>query len=74
MNAVFAGMWHRDYSELCNCALSCTGYIITYCGCPIHRASKLQSKKALSTNESEYITLSMATRELCPLSSCKRNS
>ncbi len=31
-----AGMWHCDYSELCECALSRTGYIITYCGCPIH--------------------------------------
>jgi len=67
VDADFAGMWHREYSELQECALSRTGYIITYCGCPIHWASKLQSKIALSTTESEYITLSMASRELLPL-------
>jgi len=62
-----AGMWHCDYSELCECALSRTGYIITYCGCPIHWASKLQSEIALSTTESEYIALSMASREVLPI-------
>jgi hypothetical protein len=67
VDADFAGMWHREYSELCECALSCTGYVITYCGCPIHWASKLQSEIALSTTESEYIALSMASRELIPL-------
>lgn len=63
----FAGMWHQAHAELCDCALSWTGYIITYCGCPIHWASKLQTEIALSTTESEYIALSMATRELLPL-------
>jgi len=60
----FSGMWHRGYSELRECALSRSGYIITYCGCPIHWASKLQSEIALSTMESEYIALSMASRKL----------
>jgi len=67
VDADFAGMWHREYSELRECALSRTGYIITYCGCPIHWASKLQSEIALSTTESEYIALSMASRELIPI-------
>lgn len=67
VDADYAGMWHREYSELKECALSRTGYIITYCGCPIHWASKLQSEIALSTTESEYIALSMASRELLPL-------
>jgi len=67
VDADFAGMWHWEYSELRECALSCTGYIITYCGCPIHWASKLQSEIALSTTESEYIALSMASRELLPI-------
>jgi hypothetical protein len=67
IDADFAGMWHREYSELRECALSCTGYIITYCGCPIHWASKLQSEIALSATESEYIALSIASRELLPL-------
>jgi beta-xylosidase len=65
--ADFAGLWHRDFDELRDCSLSCTGYVITYCGCPIHWASKLQSEIALSTTESKYIALSMATRELLPL-------
>jgi len=30
VDADFAGMWHREYSELRECALSRTGYIITY--------------------------------------------
>ena len=63
----FAGMWHREYSELRECALSRTGYIVTYCGCPVHWASKLQSEIALSTTESEYIALSMASRENLPI-------
>jgi len=67
VDADFAGLWHRDYAELKECALSRTGFIITYCGCPIHWASKLQNEIALSTTESEYIALSMATRELLPL-------
>jgi len=67
VDADFAGLWHRDHAELHECALSRTGYIITYCGCPIQWASKLQSEIALSTTESEYIALSMATRELLPL-------
>jgi len=67
VDADFTGLWHRDHAELRECALSRTGFIITYCGCPIHWVSKLQSEIALSTTESEYIALSMATRELLPL-------
>jgi hypothetical protein len=36
VDADFAGLWHRDHAELRECALSRTGFIITYCGCPIH--------------------------------------
>lgn len=67
VDADFAGLWHQEFSDLRDCALSRTGYIITYCGCPVHWASKLQTEVALSTAESEYIALSMATRELLPL-------
>jgi len=67
VNADFAGMWHREYSELQDYALSRSGYVITYCGCPIHWASKLQSKITLSTTEAEYIVLSRASHELIPL-------
>jgi hypothetical protein len=65
--ADFAGMYHREHSSQRENVLSRSGYIITFCGCPIHWASKLQTEIALSTTESEYIALSMATRELLPL-------
>jgi hypothetical protein len=43
VDADFAGLWHKDFAELRDCSLlSRTGYVITYCGCPIHWASKLQ--------------------------------
>jgi hypothetical protein len=67
VDADFAGMWHHEHSALRENVLSRTGYIITYCGCPIHWVSKLQTEIALSTTESEYLALSMATRELLPL-------
>jgi hypothetical protein len=67
VDADFVAMWHREYSKLRECALSRTGFIITYCGCPIHWVSKLQLEIALSTTESEFIALSMASRELLPL-------
>lgn len=67
VDADFAGLWHQQHSALRDCVLSRTGFIITYCGCPIHWASKLQSEIALSTTKSEYIALSMATRELIPI-------
>lgn len=63
----FARMRHGEYYELCECALSRTGYIIIYCGCPIHWATKLQSEIMLNTPESEYIAFSMARRELLPI-------
>ena len=37
-----------------------------YAGCPITWRSKLQTKIALSTTESEYIALSTAMREVIP--------
>jgi hypothetical protein len=67
VDADFAGMWHQEHTHLRENVLSRTGYIITFCGCPIHWASKLQTEIALSTTEAEYIALSMGTRELLPL-------
>ena len=67
VDADFAGTWHKEYSHLRDSVLSRTGFIITYCGCPITWASKLQTEIALSTTEAEYIALSMATRQLLPL-------
>jgi hypothetical protein len=66
VDAAFAGRWYREYSNLRDSVLSCTGYVITFCGCPVIWASKLHSEIALSTIESEYIALSTATRDLLP--------
>jgi hypothetical protein len=60
----FAGQWSRKTCQLRNSAVSCTGYVIIYCGCPIHWVSKLQSEIALSTTEAEYRALSMCLRDL----------
>ena len=38
-----------------------------HAGCPILWTSRVQSKVALSTTESEYIAISSATREVLPL-------
>jgi hypothetical protein len=67
VDADFAGLWHRNFAELRETALSRTGYIITFCGCPIFWKSKLQSEVALSTTEAEYIALSMCMRDLLPM-------
>jgi hypothetical protein len=40
---------------------------VTYAGCPIIWASKLQTEIALSSTESEYVALSQALREVLPL-------
>lgn len=63
----FTGMWHKEHSHLRHNILSRTGYVILFGGCPITWASKLQTEITLSTTESEYITLSSATRDLLPL-------
>ena len=44
-----------------------SGWAITYAGCPVTWASKLQTLTALSTTEAEYIALSTACRELIPM-------
>jgi hypothetical protein len=41
--------------------------MITYAGCSLVWCSKLQTEIALSTTESEYISLSAALREVIPL-------
>ena len=67
VDADFAGTWHKEFAQLRESVLSRTGFLITYCGCPVTWSSKLQSEIALSTTEAEYIALSMATRQLIPL-------
>ena len=48
-------------------ARSRTGYVISYGGCPVIWASRLQTEIALSTTEAEYIALSSALREVIPM-------
>jgi len=48
-------------------ARSRMGYLITYAGCPMHWASKMQTEIALSSTEAEYIALSQAMREVIPI-------
>ena len=66
VDADFAGGWATGDGTQPETVLSRTSYIISYAGCPIYWASKLQTEIALSTTEAEYIALSTATREVLP--------
>jgi hypothetical protein len=68
VDADFAGNWHKDTSAVdVMTAKSRSGYTVTYAGCPIMWASKLQTEVALSTTEAEYISLSQSLRDTIPL-------
>ena len=68
VDASHAGEWNRSDAEFNpDTARSRTGYVLTYAGCPLIWASKLQTEIALSSTESEYIALSQALREVIPL-------
>jgi hypothetical protein len=59
----FAGNWNKeDAMNDPSTAKSRTGYVISYAGCPIIWASKLQTEVVLSTTESEYVGLSESLR------------
>jgi hypothetical protein len=59
----FAGNWVReDAMNDPSTAKSRTGYIISYGGCPVIWASKLQTEIVLSSTESEYVGLSESLR------------
>jgi hypothetical protein len=59
----FAGNWVKeDAMNDPSTAKSRTGYIISYGGCPIIWASKLQTEVVLSSTESEYVGLSESLR------------
>jgi len=66
-DADFAGAWTKENSSEPFSVHSRTGYVITFADCPILWTSKLQSEIALSTTESEYISLSQALRDVIPL-------
>jgi hypothetical protein len=48
-------------------ARSRSGYVIMHNNCPIIWASRLQTEIAMSSTESEYISLSQSLREVLPL-------
>ena len=67
-DADFAGNWYKPDAEFdVNTARSRTGFILTYCACPITWASTLQSTIALSSTNAKYVLLSHSTRETIPL-------
>ena len=67
-DADFSGNWIKEEAEHdANTARSRSGYLITYLGCPIMWKSQLQTQIALSSCESEYISLSQATRKVIPV-------
>ena len=63
-DADFAGNYTPQDSSDPNSVKSRSGFVITYANCPIAWQSKLQTEIALSTTESEYISLSQATRTM----------
>jgi len=68
VDADFAGNWNKEEApDDPDTARSRSGYVITYAGCPLLWASKLQTQIALSTTEAEYMALSTALRDTIPL-------
>jgi hypothetical protein len=67
VDADFCGTWIAKNANLRGSALSRTGFVLTYSGCPVFWLSKLQTEIALSTCEAEYIALSQCARQLIPI-------
>jgi hypothetical protein len=67
VDANYCGNWNPFASEDPSMAKSRSGYVITYLGCPLVWASRLQTIFALSTTEAEYIALSTALRDVIPM-------
>jgi hypothetical protein len=64
----FCGLWDKDMAEEdANTAKSRMGYLLTYAGCPLVWASKLAGPFCLSTTEAEYVSLSVALRQVIPV-------
>jgi hypothetical protein len=68
VDAAHASEWNnKTASSDSSSARSRMGHLITYAGCPMHWASKMQTEIALSTTEAEYIALSQSMREVLPI-------
>jgi hypothetical protein len=68
-DADFAGLFGVELQDNPNSARSRLGFVITIGGCPLLWKSKLIREICLSTQHSEYTSLSAAMRELIPLRS-----
>ena len=68
VDSAHASEWSNKTASNDPCtARSRMGYVISYAGCPMHWASKMQTEIALSTTEAEYIALSQSMREVLPI-------
>ena len=64
----FTSNWkHQHAPSDLMMAKSRAGWVISYAGCPISWASKLQTTMALSTTKAEYVALSMSLHDVIPL-------
>ena len=67
-DAAFSGDWNKeDAEDDPSTAKSRSGFVLAFAGVPLLWYSKLQTEIALSTVESEYISLSQALREVIAL-------
>ena len=62
----FAGLWGYEDANDPHCVRSRAGWVITLAGCPIVWSSRLIQLICLSSMESEYVSMSMAMKELLP--------
>jgi len=68
VDASHAADWNKETAaDDSSTAKSRMGWVISYGGCPLLWASKMQTEIALSTTEAEYIALSQSMREVIPL-------
>ncbi len=68
IDASFVGDWDTETAHWdSDTAKSRMGYVFMFAGCPILCTLRVQSEVALSTTESEYIAISLATRVVLPL-------
>ena len=66
--ADFCGNWRAEMADVDkSTAKSRTGYLITYAGCLVTWASKMQTEVALSTTEAELIAMSEGLRTAIPI-------
>ena len=67
VDADFGGLFSVEDKQDPISVKSRTGYVIMYRGAPLLWVSKMQTQIALSTMETEYISLSQSMRDLIPI-------